>query len=241
MPRRRRPDLPSWPLVNGVFAFPFYRETRVPWIAFSIGNLVMWGVLVFTWQVLVVVSAIMLLIGLMYFVWASRYCLTILTETANGVERIEDWSSSDVVERAFQALYLLNSLILSFLVGWGLEYLAGSLPQGIAPAATMFVLFPIVLLSMLERGTVLNPVSPAVWWSVLANGWAWLGFYVLAGLLVSAVVALDFGLRRLLGIWGSGLTAVLMATALMIYFRLLGRLGWYCSERSRDRSRSSDK
>jgi len=240
-PRRPRPKLPPWPLVNGVFVFPFYRESWLASVKFTLGTLLAWGLAALALPVLAAVAASSFVFGLMYFVWASKWCLTILTQTANGVDRIEDWSTEDFVERAFASLYLINSLIASMLIGWGIESLAPTLPPGAGTGGAVFLLFPVVLLSMLETGSVLNPISRAVSGSLLTRWWAWCGFYLLAGLLVAAVVGVEQGLRTLGGPWAALPAAIFTATAMLVYFRLLGRLGWCITERSRRRAKQSEK
>jgi len=226
--------------VNGVFVFPFYRESLLAWIKFTAGTLFAWGIAILTFPVAALVAAGTLVLGLTYFVWASKFCLTILTQTANGVDRIEEWSTEDYVEWFFEALYLVNSLILSVLIGWGVESLTSTLPPGVGAGAAVFLTFPVILLSMLETGSVLNPISPAVWGSLLRTWWAWLGFYVLAGSLVAAVVGVEHGLRALGGPWAALPAAIFTATAMLVYFRLLGRLGRIITEHSRRRAKRSE-
>ena len=105
----------------------------------------------------------------------------------------------------------------------------------------MFLTFPVILLSMLETGSVLNPISLAVWGSLLRRWWAWLGFYILAGLLVAAVVGVEHGLQALGGPWLALPAAIFTATAMPVYFRLLGRLGWTITVHSRRRARRSEE
>jgi len=233
LPRSPRPALSSWPLVRGVFLFPFYPESLVAWVRFTLGNLVAWAVAVATVPLAVLSRWWMAVFGLVYFFWASKYCLTIVAQTANGAERIEEWFTEDPAERWFESLYLINSLILGSLIGLCVEGLTRTLAAGLGAGAGLFFSFPVILLSMLETGSVLNPISPAVLGSLVRRCWAWLAFYVLAALLMAASVGLEYGLHALGGPWAALPGTILTATAIMVYFRLLGRLGWYITELSR--------
>ncbi len=241
VPRRARTDLPSWPLVNGVFWFPFYPQSALAWIKFTVGTLIVWGIAILTWPVAAVVAAWTLVLGLTYFVWASKYFLTILNQTANGVDRIEDWSTDDYMEWLFESLFLINSLILSILIGWCVGALTPTLPPGAGAGGAVFLTFPVIILSMLETGSILNPISLAVWGSLLRRWRAWLGFYLLAGLLVASVVGVEHGLQALGGPWMALPASIFTATAMLVYFRLLGRLGWTITVHSRRRARRTEE
>jgi DNA-directed RNA polymerase subunit RPC12/RpoP len=255
-PRRLERKLPPWPLVNGVFAFPFYRHSLVCWGKLAVGAMVVLGLLslAITWSQgldsaqfglgaallgsrVAYLAGLVAILGALYSIWVSSSVLRILSETANGVDRIEEWANQDFVEWAFEALYLVNSFVLSVLVGWGVESLAARLPAGCGMAVSVFVLFPILLLSMLETGTVMNPVSPAVLGSLASRWWVWGGFYLLAGLLAAGVAAAGVGFWALAGAWSAIPSAIVVTPAIMIYFRLLGRLGWYITDRSRRSAR----
>jgi hypothetical protein len=241
VPRRARRELPSWPLINGVFRFPFYPQSLLAWIKFTAGTLIVWGVAVVTWPIAAAMAAWTLVLGLTYFCWASKYLLTILNQTANGVDRIEDWSTDDYTEWIFESLYLINSLILSVLIGWCVEAFTPMLARGAGAGGTVFLTFPVIILSMLETGSVLNPISLAVWGSLLRRWWAWLGFYIFAGLLMATAVGVEYGLRALAGPWMALPGVIFTATAMFVYFRLLGRLGWTITAHSRRRARRTEE
>jgi len=251
-PRRSARKLPPWPLVNGVFSFPFQRSSLVCWGKMAVGAMLVQGgaALVLTQvqaidQTGVGLGYLAMAAGMLYtmgFVcilavffslWISSSALKIVTETANGADRIEEWASEDFVDWAFEALYLVNSVVLSLLVGWGVQALAPRLPPDVTVIGSLFLLFPVILLSMLETGSAMNPISPALLKSLFLQWWAWLGFYVLAAMLLVAVAGVVLGLWLGIGFWSAFPASLAIAPALMIYFRLLGRLGWYITVRSR--------
>jgi DNA-directed RNA polymerase subunit RPC12/RpoP len=239
-PRRLEHKLPPWPLVNGVFTFPFYRESCLASVKFTVGTVVAWGIAVLLWPIMMAMAAVMLFMWLVYVAWASTYLLGILTHTANGADRIEDWPSGDFIESAFQCVYIVSSLMMSVVIGLCAGHLPTGLPPGVGSAAATFFLFPILLLSMLETGTALNPISPAVWRSVFQQWWVWCGFFALAAFLVTASIGLEMGLRALGGPWATIPSVILTALAMMIYFRLLGRLGWYITAKARRGKKRSE-
>jgi hypothetical protein len=89
------------------------------------------------------------------------------------------------------------------------------------------------LLSALEANSYWVPLTLPILTSLLRWGWAWLTFYVLAGLLAAGLVAVfEFAVRSTLDLVLIAL-GPLTAAAALIYFRLLGRLAWRMTRRSR--------
>ena len=84
-------------------------------------------------------------------------------------------------------------------------------------------------MSMLETGTILNPLSNAVWRSVLEHCWAWMVIYFSTGaVLVASVVVtgVAYGVSTPLCSIVAGPVTV---TTIWVCFRLLGGLAWYCA------------
>lgn len=259
-PRRSERKLPRWPLINGVFSFPFRVNSLVCWGKMAAGAWLVQGVGVIALSqvraidqtgvglgYLVMAAGMLYAIGFVSVVavalsfWISSSALKIVTETANGVDRIEQWASEDFVDWLFEALYLVNSVVLSLMVGWGIQALAPRLPADLTVGVSMFVVFPILLLSMLETGSAMNPISPALLKSLFLQWWAWLGFYALAAMLLAAVAAVLLGLWLWLDLWSIFPSSFVIAPALMVYFRLLGRLGWYITVRNQARELDADE
>jgi len=176
--------------------------------------------------------------GMVFAVWAALGLLVILTETASGSDRIEDWASGEVFDRMFDGFYVINSLALCVLIGWGVERWQPSVPTSLGISAAVFLFFPVFFLSMLETGLVLNPISFRVWGSLFWAIWGWARFYFCTGLMLAALGGAALGLYTLMGLSAGYLLAPLAAAVVMIYFRLLGRLGWYCTERARRAARA---
>jgi DNA-directed RNA polymerase subunit RPC12/RpoP len=241
---------PRWPLVSGVFTFPWRNGVWARWLSLSV-----WAMLIacmgqFGWNmgggiagggigaigpaivsVVFVASAGCLALG-----WTGVFfinLLVILGDTAAGADNVEHWPDPYAfLDWAGSTLFAIDSLALSLAAGNGLGWLLSraGLPGGYATVAVPLVLFPVVLLSMLEVNSPWVPLSRTVCRSLVRNWRAWIGFYLEAILLLAAsggmVIAALLPGRLLLAIPAAALT---MVASLMIYFRLLGRLAWCCS------------
>jgi hypothetical protein len=171
------------------------------------------------------------LIALVYL--ASAYGMTILRETSCGSDVIGDWPNPLALDDVGQCFYVFNSLFLTV----GPCMLAAPLwsrmgvPLLWAIGGGIGLLFP-VLLSMLVGDSPLQLLSIRVWRSLLREGFAWIGFYVVTVAAALAVAALEIALWRRTG-WAVDIavTGVVAAVGWMIYFRLVGRLAWLLSFR----------
>ncbi len=252
---RPLPPPPRWPLVCGVFTFPWRRANLGKWFSLSIGAM-LFGTLGLVGFAMgrgigmgdgpgaigpaVISMLCQVLGGVLGIAWAGVLfinLLTILGDTAAGADDVGAWPEAIAfLDWAGSAFFLINSLALAALtaagIGWVLDQ--ARLPGVLARAGVPFVLFPFLLLSMLEVNSPLVPLSKAVCRSLADNWRAWAAFYLESLLLVAvtwaiAIAAMLFG-SPLLAVPVLALTIV---ASLMIYFRLLGRLAWCCS---RDRS-----
>ena len=124
------------------------------------------------------------------------------------------------------------SLALCALAARGLGWLLDrvDLSDGLAMVGVPAVLFPLLLLCMLEVNSPLVPLSQAVYRSVVRNWRAWIAFYLETVLLLAGTggmaIAAMLPQSLLLAV---PLLALTIVASSMIYFRLLGRLAWCCS------------
>jgi DNA-directed RNA polymerase subunit M/transcription elongation factor TFIIS len=251
LPPSRPP--PRWPLVSGVFTFPWRHGTWAKWFWLSAGAMPIACMGQLGWYMardivaggglgaigsailspILVATAVCLALG-----WTGVFAinlLTILADTAAGADDVETWPDpSAFLDWAGSTFFVINSLALSVAAGNGLDWLLSQLelPGGYAMVGMPVVLFPLVLLSMLEVNSPFVPLSKTVCRSLLRNCRAWIGFYLETSLLLAAtggiVIAALLPGSLLLAI---PLVALTMVASLMIYFRLLGRLAWCCSAR----------
>jgi hypothetical protein len=93
-----------------------------------------------------------------------------------------------------------------------------------------FGLFPIVLLSMSEANSPVVPITRLILRSLFRAWWAWLTFYVVSFLAMGGVAIAIIALLRLELVSIAILVgSVLVNLTWVLYFRLFGRLAWYCS------------
>jgi hypothetical protein len=166
--------------------------------------------------------------------------LGILQDTANGKDAIESWPDVNFLDWIFEAFYVFSGL---FIAVFPACVLAKVLSLVGAPDALFWLitvggsslgillLFPFALVSMLESGSAIVPVSQPIIRSLrLARG-SWIVFTLLSLLVIGAGVCL--GAARVL--WSDStvmnfIFALLGIVLFAIYFRLLGRLTWCCDE-----------
>ncbi|MBN2218104.1 MAG: hypothetical protein JW719_12085 [Pirellulales bacterium] len=251
LPLSERPKPPRHPMINGVLTF-----------FFSLGGVVCWAGFTAT-AVLVLILAdmavgamntsqfgpvatflmgmIALLIALIGLLSASGFLMAILQDSAAGNKVIVEWPEPIFVDWIGAAIYFLVSAVVPL---GALHLLA--LPFGgilsvwwLAPVV-LWLLFPVVLLSTLEKQSPLAVVSPIVLESLVKRGWTWAVFFLESGLMIVGLALLAAGVLSLvfmgfknvalLKMVGLGALAGVMVAAAMLYFRLLGRLTWICDE-----------
>ena len=239
------------PMVAGVFGFPWRGDVVGQWLILSL-IAALGGALVLC--ILTVSSGIqagggfggvgvgvLSVVGVLAFTkWLiigggliAVSLLSVLCDTANGGDTVAEWPSVyTLVEWLLTPFYIYNPLAYSILPGalvaWIGQY--GDLSLWWLVPISIVVFFPFVMLSSLERGTPLAPFSLAIFRSLWQRLLPWMMFYaestaVLAVAGLPVVVAIMFG-----GPWlALTIAAPLGMAAALIYFRLLGRLGWCCS------------
>lgn len=237
----RRPP-PRRLFFRGTFGFPF-RVGSLAWtIALSFGAMAAIGFPVATWltpdesqqatlMVLMALSGQIVLLTL-WLVLASGVGLVVLRDTSYGYENVEQWPGLAPSELVGDAMYVFSSFALAAFLGMlaspAYDWLRLWRPLGIGLVSLL--LFPIFLLSMLEANSPLNPLSFSVWRSVVQGWRAWGLFYLTSfgGLLLSAAIAMVS--MRWGGLWiGVAAVGAAVSSAWIVYFRLLGRLAWFCA------------
>lgn len=167
-----------------------------------------------------------------WIVTASVCGLAILRGTAYGSDVIEDYPNVLALEGLVEPVYVVFAAIFGALPGavvlTGRHLSEDSAFLGIG--ISQFLFTPICLLSMLETGFVLNPFSVRVWQSVWCSRQAWGLFYVLSLALVAGAIVIEAATVAIGGwIMGTIVCGAVVTLTWLIYFRLLGRLAWFCS------------
>jgi DNA-directed RNA polymerase subunit M/transcription elongation factor TFIIS len=250
VPERKLAPLPRWPLVRGVFDFPFRSTTWPRWVMLmAFGSVVGFisGIGFLVNLRLAQVLFLMIFLGGVaaalsgvWLVMMAKACLTIVVDTAGGIDDIDSWNQENFLDRFFDLLYPFSSFgwgaLLGLILDSGLR--ACGLPEGAGLLLCLFLIPPIALLSMLETGTWLHPFSMPLWGSLFWGWRGWATFYLMAALLDAAFALVWMGLDYAVGWYALFLLPALLVTWCMIYFRLLGRMGLYCADHiARERRR----
>lgn len=175
--------------------------------------------------VLILFNIVALVYGAMTLVTA----FAILEAVANGESRVDEWPTFDVTEWIDQFFLVAVAFVLSSAPG----FLLGSLLFGgglMALAMTMFsqfLFFPYVLLSILDNGSVLMPISSDVTKSVTRCFESWGALYFSAGLLFFG----QFVIYVTLALMASQAVMIFVDAFLTVgfvylYFAMIGRLAY---------------
>ena len=154
----------------------------------------------------------------------------IVTWAALGYRQIVEWPAFEIFEWLRRALFLFNSLAVSSAPGALVAYcLPGGLWRAIFPVASTFVLFPIVLLSMVSEESPFVPFSRFIWASLSRVKSGWMALYGHAAILL-AMVGLPVLLELTVSEQWTYVSIVVGVYAMLVYFRVLGRLAYVIDE-----------
>ncbi|MEN6407419.1 MAG: hypothetical protein ABFC77_13230 [Thermoguttaceae bacterium] len=240
----RRP-LPAHPFLTGTFSFPFSSGTLGVMVVFAGWEAVVQWLVTLSIQfrqsmdpralyATAIFGAIagILSVGLLTF--ASACALAIVRDTANSADQVQEWPGLSFLEWMFAGLYLASSLVMSLLPGSAIVWLLADVSPYAAIAVPIgaFLTFPVLLMSTLENGTPFGLISLPIYRTLWTSLKGWMAFYGLTAVLGVAAIGLTA-----FAYWidpRAGMVAVTIVQVLgwFIYFRLLGRLGWYCADRA---------
>ena len=163
---------------------------------------------------------------------ASGYGVAIVRDTSYGRETTESWPSLLALEGFVETICVVFAWIIAAvpgaMVGWFWRETDAASAWAVLLSGIVF--FPIVLLSMLEADSPLKPLSWRVWRSVFRAWRAWAAFYLLTLAIVAIAVVLSASAAAIGGLTlGAVVSDAVLAVVWLIYFRLLGRLAWFCS------------
>jgi hypothetical protein len=156
------------------------------------------------------------------------FCLTIFQDTSNGHDRIQNWPEFSIMDWAISLLFIAAAFFVAGLPG---ALFSTALTSIGAPAIVtpllffpgLFILFPPVLICMLEAGTITEPISAPMLRSFGPLAKFWGTFYGLSiGLGILGAVVVPFAVAGHILFLVPG--AILMTVVPFLYFRLLGRM-----------------
>lgn len=183
------------------------------------------------WIACMILIAITIIIGVFTLLLASSICLVILRDTSNGIHKFKNQQIGWFTDWAGEAVYMAFSLFWGAAPAMILVFLLPIKLEARAPIYLFFetCLFPIFLMSALECKSPAMPYSKPVWKSLYYAWHAWALFYLLTLLIGETFVYLlrvvPFETIYIELAFVSGFLPFL----LIVYFRLLGRLAWFCS------------
>jgi hypothetical protein len=234
------PTPPRWTFFSGVFTLPWRRQVVTRWVYMSIGFCAMLGIAVILRMLAASFSGMASGVAVAFFllpiIWISFFtlsytaacCLHVFESTVSGLDEIEAWPESNWRDWMTEMMYVawIGAVPLGIGLGLGKFGTTQDIPLSLTIPVAFFVLYPISFMSAMEANSVWVPLTLPILGSLARWWWCWLLFYVISGFLVgSTAVAAGyliesslFGVLILLG-------PIVPASAL-IYFRLLGRLGW---------------
>lgn len=174
--------------------------------------------------------------GLVFLAASCTSMQGILQDTSYGMDEVESWPDLNFLDWFGEMLYIVSSLFVSVIVpafvlgnASGASDVAYWTTVIVVGSCGLIFVFPFLLLSTLESGSPINPLSRPIQRSVGLARERWLQFTMLAAVVVSVGAVLAF-IRFNVSTSGAinfGIALGLVVVA-AIYFRLLGRLAWCC-------------
>lgn len=248
---RGRPVLPRWPLVSGVWRMLATQEIIARWVLLSIvfgfaaqllGEALLTPIQGVAEAVKLVFAVLGGIVACGWLAMAAPLIVAIVCDSAIGEDELRQPPKLLAFDWWGELFSFVNSAALAGIGSWGAWHLAqlASLGDvaaaGIATAVILFVT-PVAMLSTALEGSPFDVLSPRVLRSFGHCAGAWMLFYtqtaMLAGV-VAGAAALSaqwlgpFSGRSTITAWA---VAPMVVAGLLVFARLLGRLGWVLTER----------
>jgi hypothetical protein len=235
-----RPRPPRWILLSGLGSFLLDWGVVISWIAVSSMLAVVLAVLGWAWQ-LASAGSLISVLGVLFLAFGSIITLlwlllfaacgmAIVLDSAHGHRRIESWPEGMFIDWVDEAISLSASLFVGLLPGvlLSVSLALSGIPLAICMAVSGWLLWPLVLLSMLEGGALRSVLTAPVLRSLGTRCGSWLLFYLETAVCIAALAwALSRGANGLLAL--AAWSPVLVA-AVYLELRLLGLLAWKCGD-----------
>jgi DNA-directed RNA polymerase subunit M/transcription elongation factor TFIIS len=244
---RGRPIPPRWPLVTGIWTFPFYAGCRMRWFVLTLGLLGAGGLLVdgvpawLFWQgdsagaMWAMGGLAETLIGaVLFIVWlaaASNIFIAIVTESSEGHDHISKWPPLNFIDSMAEMLPVTVAFMFSAAPGWAIGHLFTSdrMLHGLLACCTLVIGFPVTLLSQLSGGATWDVIEPRVVVGFFRCPLSAAFFYIQSAILAAICVAATVAVVQHHALLALTLAPLYVACGL-IYARLLGRLGLRMSQ-----------
>ncbi|WP_164102747.1 hypothetical protein [Candidatus Laterigemmans baculatus] len=218
------PDVRGW--LRGIFGIFLDPSVAAYWLMLSLLGALPGMLAVALGHPVVLIISLALLVVYGSLVVACGF--SILESVAGGQRRVDEWPVFNPAEWIGHALIALAAIALSGLPGAVLGYPVFGPHLG-SVALVMFsiyLLFPYVLLSMLDNGTPFMPVSGEVTKSVTRCKDAWGSLYFSSMLLFFFQFVLTAGLSLMPAVAAVFFNSVLWVGLVFVYFAMIGRLAF---------------
>jgi DNA-directed RNA polymerase subunit M/transcription elongation factor TFIIS len=152
----------------------------------------------------------------------------ILQAVANGEERVSEWPVFDPMEWVGQLLVAIAAVGVAAGPVWMITHylFQGGLITVATTMLSLYVLYPIVLMSMMDEQSILVPFSADVTKSVVRAPDQWGAAYLASGILFAAMFFLFMIASVSPPIGGALITILCSVTGVFVYFAILGRLAF---------------
>ncbi len=227
------PPPPRWPMLSGIFTFPFYLNTLETLTFITVG-LMATGWLLMFWIAYGAVgggtTARLLGLppcaaGLLTLGYTASCCLSIIENTSYGWDSIDIQSGLEWKEWVWSFAHLAALGLQACMIGGLVQWLSGA-GSSTPFLLVTFVVFPFVLLGALAADGAWAPLAIVSVLRNLPRVWgAWVLFYLETAPLAMVWTALTVDGLRGPSPWLTPLySAPLLAFTILIYARLVGRL-----------------
>ena len=242
---RREPDAkpPKSLWFSGTFTFPWEPGISGRWVYLSLGMtfLALIGAFALSLigageQIAGLSTAFFALPLVWVCIWTFSYAasvgMAIVTDTANGNQKIVNWAEQNWRDWVITLAYVQYLTAVAALAGYVATKLAefAGLGTPLIPGLIVAAMaLPYVILSALETGGGLNFISANVTLSLFRKPLTWLAYFILSGLCTAAVAMTLWGLLRVSFWVAGGVGGAMLAAWLIVEARLTGRLAWAIS------------
>lgn len=237
------PPPPRWTFFSGVFTFPLYLESLVPAVFTGLALSLAGAMTVFAAEnggilALAFWGPAIILLTLTSAAYLAACGFVIMHDTAVGYDEIKTWPDVDFRDW-FGSLVALGYLLF-------VASMAASIVRLLVPEfpwqafwGTVFLGYPLLLMSALESGSFVAPFSGPVLRSLASLWWGWFLFYIESAAVLAATVAAMLWAHSINAYVGMLISGPVATSAFFILCRLIGRLAWRTAVQFEDRQAAS--
>lgn len=242
--KRGRPILPRFPLLTGILTFPFLPGVFSRWMALSMGTAVAMFLLIEGGLVLsgggsapfVFLGLIETMLGVVFalivFATLSNIMIAIISQSAVGTSRIEDWPSMNFIYSMSEMLPVGIAMAFAGAPGWMLcKYLGSDAEQtAMIVGGSLILGLPLIMLSQQAGTSTWEIIDLKVFWAGIRCPFSMMLFWIESLCLVAAcALLLRAGWER--HPYLPVAVAPIIVGCIILYSRILGRLGWRLAEK----------